>query len=483
MESSQKLSPTQFLQHQLQEIVTLLEKQKLEKSLVERGPSINHELVETVLSKQQQTRLQEKFDLLHPADIAYILESLPLDQRQIAWDAIKTDDDGHVLLEVSDAVRQTLISSMEAEEIVSAAGKLNTDEIADLAADLPKRAMLKILRSLNSKERKHLNDILAYQEQQVGSRMDFGMIVIQDNLTLKSVAAYIRKLGKLPHQTDKFFVVDRYDGLQGILPLHRLLTHLPAQHVADVMVTDFVNFQAGQDIAEASRAFERYDLISAPVVDAEGHLQGRLCVDSIVDFIRDKTDEDLLSSVGVTEEEDLFSSVWKSARNRWGWLLINIATAFVSTRIIGLFENVILQLVALASLMPIVAATGGNTGNQTSILIIRSLALGQITPANRRRLIKKELTLAALNGTLIGVLVGFLVWLLYQDTALALVMAMAMFINLIVAVSVGLAIPLLRNKFGKDPAIGTSVMLTSITDSMGFFIFLGLASLFLIHRH
>lgn len=481
MEALEKFSPSQFLQQQLQEIVTLLEKQQLEKSLVERGPTTNHELVEAMLNKQQQSRLQEKFDQLHPADIAYILESLPLDQRQIAWDAIKTDDDGHVLLEVSDAVRQTLISSMEAEEIVSAAGRLNTDEIADLAADLPKRAMLKILRSLNNKERKNLNTILAYQEHQVGSRMDLGMITIRDDLNLQSVADYIRNLGKLPRHTDKLFVVDQYDLVKGILPLHRLLTHLPTQLVADVMVTDFVHFQAAQEIAEASHAFERYDLISAPVVDEQGHLQGRLCVDSIVDFIRDKTDEDMLSKVGVAEEEDLFSSVWKSAQNRWGWLLINVATAFVSTRIIGLFEGVILQLVALASLMPIVAATGGNTGNQTSILIIRSLALGQITATNMRRLIKKELTLAALNGTLIGLLVGSLVWLLYRDIALAAVMAMAMFINLIVAVSVGLAIPLLRYKRGKDPAIGTSVMLTSITDSMGFFIFLGLASLFLIH--
>jgi magnesium transporter len=480
MEAYDNLSPAQFLQQQLQEVITLLEKQQLEKSLLQRGTSANHELVETVLNKQQQSRLQEKFDLLHPADIAYILESLPLDQREIAWDAIKADDDGHVLLEVSDAVRQTLISSMEAEEIVTAAGKLNTDEIADLAADLPKRAMLKILRSLNGKERKHLNAILAYQEHQVGSRMDLGMITIRDDLTLQAVAAYIRKLGKLPRHTDKLFVVNQYDIVTGILPIHRLLTHLPTQHVADVMVTDFVHFQANQDLAEASRAFERYDLISAPVVDTEGRLQGRLCVDSIVDFIRDKTDEDMLSSVGVAEEEDLFSSVWKSAKNRWGWLLINIATAFISTRIIGLFEDVILQLVALASLMPIVAATGGNTGNQTSILIIRSLALGQITRGNIKRLIKKELTLAALNGTLIGLLVGFLVWLLYQDKALSGVMAMAMFINLIVAVSVGLAIPLLRYKQGKDPAIGTSVMLTSITDSMGFFIFLGLASVFLI---
>lgn len=480
MQSSEKINSAQFLEHQLQEVIKLLEKQQLEKSLVQRGPTTHHELVETMLHKQHQTRLQEKFALLHPADIASILESLPLDQRKAVWDAIQTLHDGQVLLEVSDAVRQTLISGMEAEELATVAGKLNTDEIADLAADIPKRAMLKILRSLNSKERKHLNAILAYQDNQVGALMDFGMITIRDDLNLKAIIAYIRKLGKLPSHTDKLFVVDQHDRVQGILPLQRLLTHPLTRHVADIMVTDFVRFQVDQNAAEAARAFERYDLISAPVVDSEGKLQGRLCVDNILDFIREKTDEDLLSQAGVGEQEDLFSSVWKSARNRWGWLLINVGTAFASTRIIGLFEDIILHLVTLASLMPIIAAMGGNTGNQTSMLIIRSLALGQVTPVNVRRLIKKELTLAVLNGLFIGLIMGFLSMLLYQNVALSVVMTMAMFINLLVAVVVGLGIPLLRHKFGKDPAVGTSIILTAITDSMGFFIFLGLASLFLI---
>lgn len=480
METSDKIHTAQFVQHQLKEVITLLEKQQLERSLVQRGPATNYQLIEAVLHKQHLARLQEKFALLHPADIAYILESLPLDQRKIAWDAIKTDHEGQVLLEVSDAVRQTLISGMEVEELATVAGNLDAAELADLAADLPKRAMLKILRSLNSVERTHLNAILAYQDNQVGALMDFGMITIRDDMNLKAISSYIRKLGKLPSHTDKLFVVDQHNRVKGILPLQRLLTHAPSQHVAEVMVTDFVVFQSDQDTSEASRAFERYDLISAPVVDRHGELLGRLCVDSILDYIREKTDEDLLTQAGVTEEEDLFSSVWKSAKNRWGWLLVNIITAFASTRIIGLFEDVILQLVALASLMPIVAAMGGNTGNQTSMLIIRSLALGQITPENVKRLIKKEFTLAMINGTFIGCIMGLLALLLYRDARLSAVMAIAMFINLLVAVVVGLGIPLLRHKFGKDPAVGTSVILTSITDSMGFFIFLGLASLFLI---
>lgn len=480
MEATEQIHSAQFLDHQLKEIISLLEKQRIETTLVQRGPSINHELIAAMLQNQHQSRLQEKLILLHPADCAFILESLPLDERQIVWNAIKSSYDGQILLEVSDAVRQTLISGMAAEELATVAGKLNTDEIADLAANLPKRTMLKILRSLNSEDRQHLNDILSYQETQVGALMDFGMITIRNDLNLKAIIAYIRRLGKLPSHTDKLFVVDQNNIVQGILPLQRLLTHLPSQQVAEVMVTDFVRFQIDQETAEAVRAFERYDLISAPVVDKQNKLQGRLCVDNILDYIRERSNEDLLSQAGVSEEEDLFSSVWKSARNRWGWLLINIATAFASTRIIGVFEDIILQLVALASLMPIIAAMGGNTGNQTSMLIIRSLALGQVTPSNVGRLIKKELKLAIINGVFIGLIMGLLSLLLYQDIALSAVMATAMFINLLVAVIFGLGIPLLRHQFGKDPAVGTSVILTAVTDSMGFFIFLGLASLFLI---
>jgi magnesium transporter len=482
MDSQNTTDSTNFLQQQLQSIVELLEKQELENSLVHKSTSSHHDLEESLVNRQHDVRIQEKLYDFHPADIAFILESLPLDHRKTVWNAIKSDHDGQILLEVSDVVRQTLISGMEVEELATFASNLDADEIADLAADIPKRAMLKILRSLNNEERSNLNAILSYEDDQVGALMDFGMIAIRDDLNLEAIIDYIRKLGKLPGHTDKLFVVDQHNTVKGILPLQRLLTHEPAQQVAEVMVTDFVKFQVDHDTADAARAFERYDLISAPVVDEHGQLQGRLCVDSILDFIREKSDEDMLSQAGVGEDEDLFSSVWKSAKNRWGWLLLNIVTAFASTRIIGLFEDIIVQLVALASLMPIVAAMGGNTGNQTSMLIIRSLALGQINAANVRRLIKKELTLALINGAVIGVLIGLLSWLLYHDVALSLVIGSAILMNLLVAVIVGLCIPLGRYKYGKDPAVGASIMLTAITDSMGFFIFLGLAKMFLIAR-
>jgi magnesium transporter len=485
--SAVNLPADQFLQHQLQEVITLLERQELEKSLVHREVATN-DLIESVLHKQQQSRLQERFSLLHPADIAAVLEFLPLKQRRVAWEAIKTDKtdgegsqrEGRVLLEVSDSVRHTLISDMEEEELADVASQLNANEIADIVADIPKRAMLKVLRSLNSQERYHLDEILAYSDDQVGALMDFGMIAIRNDLNLKAVMSYIRKLGKLPSHTDKLFVVDQYDIVRGVLPLQRLLTNRPVLQVADVMVTDFVYFQVSQDAGEVARAFERYDLISAPVVDAQGKLQGRLCIDNILHFVREKSDDELLSQAGVGQEEDLFSSVWKSARNRWGWLLINLATAFTATRVIGIFEDVIVQLVTLASLMPIIAAMGGNTGNQTSMLIIRSLALGQITPANVLRLIAKELQLAVINGVFIGSVIGLLSFLFYQDVALSGVLAGAMLANLLVAAVVGLAIPLVRHKLGHDPAVGTSIILTAVTDSMGFFIFLALAKLFLI---
>ena len=478
MDSANSLDTSHFLQQQLEEIVALLEAQKQELLSFQHAEA--GELDLNLLEKQHHALIQERLAELHPADIAFILESLPLDQRQIVWESIKAEHDGQVLLELSDPVRESLISTMEAEELVSVASTLDTDEIADLAADMPKPAMLKILRSLNNVERSHLKTILSYQDNQVGACMDFGMITIREDITLEAVIEYIRKLGKLPGQTDKLFVVDQENVVKGVLPLQRLLTHAPEQYVGDAMVTDFVQFRIDHETADASRAFERYDLISAPVVDSEGKLQGRLCIDSIVDFIREKNNEDILQQAGVEEDEDLFSSVWKSAKNRWGWLLINIFTAFASTRIIDVFKDIIVQLVALASLMPIVAAMGGNMGNQTSMLIIRSLALGQINRSNVKRLIAKELTLALLNGTCIGILIGMLSWLLYKDINLSIVMGLAMLMNLLVAVIFGLSIPLGRHKYGKDPAAGASIMLTAITDSMGFFIFLGLAKLFLI---
>ncbi|MGH8499007.1 MAG: magnesium transporter, partial [Methylococcales bacterium] len=409
-----------------------------------------------------------------------VLESLPLNRRKLLWDLMDYTVKGQALLEVSDAVRMTLISEMPNEVLADSTEHLDTDEIADLAPDLPKKVMRNILKSLNDQKRKRLQEVLAYPENTVGALMDFGMVTIRDDVSLKAVSRFIRKIGKLPDRTDKLFVVDRNNVLRGILPLGTLLTSPLASQVSDVMVRKLVSFNATDAADEATRAFERYKLISAPVLDSRGMLAGRLCVDAVIDFMRDEADEDMLIQAGLKEEEDLFSGVWVSLKNRWTWLMINIVTAFTASRVIGMFENTILQLVALASLVPVVAAIGGNTGNQTSMLIIRSLALGQITASNVRRLIGKELVIGLLNGAVWGSIIGLIVFLIYDDPSLGAVMAGAMLLNLFVAAIVGISIPLIREKLGKDPAVGTSVMLTFLTDAMGFLIFLGLASLFLL---
>lgn len=468
------------MQKHVEEIIELLSRLEVEESLVHRQAMKRHDLVESLLRRQHQVKLEQKLEKLHPADIADILETLPLTQRKLLWDRMEPTTRGQVLLEVSDAVRITLISEMPPEAIADSAELLDTDEIADLAPDLPKKVMQKILRSLNDQKRKRLQEVLAYPDNTVGALMDFGMVTIRNDVSLKAVARYLRKTGKLPDHTDKLFVVDRHNVLCGVLPLGAFLTNRLEKQVTDVMVSNVVVFKVDDPADDAISAFERYNLISAPVVDRRQTLVGRLCVDAVMDFMREEADDDRLNQAGLKDEEDLFAGVWASVQNRWAWLMINVVTAFTASRVIGWFEDTILQLVVLASLMPVVAAIGGSTGNQTSMLIIRSLALGQITASNVWRLIRKELIIGLLNGAVLGSIVGLIVFLLYNDPPLAGVMAGAMLLNLLVAAIVGISIPLVRHKLGKDPALGTSVMLTFLTDAMGFLIFLGMASLFLL---
>jgi magnesium transporter len=472
-------SPEEHLQQHLQEVIELLRKQNLEETIVQHQAMPHHDLVETLLHKRYQAALKQKLDGLHSADIAYILEALPLEQRLTVWSLVDPELDGQILLDVSDAVRETLISDMNTEELLSATEQLDTDEIADLAPDLPEEVLQELLETLNDQNRQRLQSVLASEEDTVAALMDFGMVAIREDITLGVVLRYLRRRGDLPEHTDKLFVVDEDNVLKGVLPLKRLLTNNPDKPVAEIMAKDLVYFHIDDDAADAARAFERYDLFSAPVVDREHRLQGRLGIDAIVDYIRDKSDEERLAEAGLLEEEDLFSGVWKSAKNRWFWLAINLVTAFASTRVIGLFEDTIVKYVALASLMPIVAGIGGNTGNQTSMLIVRSLALGLINPGNVKRLIIKELGIGFLNGLMWGSVLGLLAYGLYRDVDLGLVMASATLLNLVVAAIMGLAIPLVRSRLDMDPAVGTSVLLTAMTDGMGFFIFLGLATVFL----
>ena len=464
----------------IEQINFLLEKHEIIESLIDKQDVPKHKIIKNLVNKQNINKLKRLLADLHPADIADILESLPIDSRLVVWDLVRTESDGDILVEVSDAVRQTLIADMDTTELLAAAEQLDTDEIADIAPDLPENVLQELLESLDVQNRERLESALSYPESTVGALMDFDIVTIREDVNLEVVLSYLRKLGKLPSSTDKLFVVDKYGSILGILPLKVVVVSDQKTKVKDVMSSDSVLF-APDDLAEdASDAFERYDLVTAPVVDKKNKLIGRLSVDAVVDFIKEEAENEKLSMVGLREEEDLFSSIWKSVKNRWAWLAINLITALIASRVIGVFEGSIEKVVALAALMPIVAGIGGNSGNQTTTMIVRGLALGQVNFTNIQRLIYKELGVALLNGILWGSVLGLFAFLLYENVYLGFVMTGAMILNLLLSAIMGVMIPLLLSKFGKDPAVGSSILITAMTDSGGFFIFLGLATLVLL---
>ena len=471
---------TSSVQEALDQVKALLQKHRIVESMVHKQDMPRHELVESLVHKQNLAELQKKLDKLHPADVAYILEALPLEERLVVWDLVKAERDGDILLEVSDAVRETLIANMDSQELVAAAEQLDTDEIADLVQDLPQDVVAGVFKSLSVEEREQLRSAMSYPEDSVGALMDFDMVSVRDDVTLEVVLRYLRRMDELPDHTDQLFVVDRDEAIKGVLPINRLIVTDPEVLVASVMNSEFISFSPDDKAQKAAQAFERYDLVSAPVVDQKNRLAGRVTVDAVVDFIREESESELLGMAGLREEEDIFASVWKSAKNRWLWLAVNLCTAFFASRVIGVFEGTIEKLVALATLMPIVAGIAGNSGNQTTTLIIRALALGQVTPENARRMILKELAISLLNGLVWGGVAGLFAWWLYDNVSLGVVMTGAMLLNLLVGALVGILVPMAMQRIGRDPAIGSSVLLTFTTDSMGFFIFLGLATVFLL---
>src|SRR2546421_1675004 len=359
--------------------------------------------IQVLLAKpERSSALRARLDALHAADIAYILEALPLEERLAVWNLVKADRDGEILLEVSEAVRESLIASMDSAELVAAAETLQADELADIAADLPPAVMEDVVQSLPAPERERLRAALSYPEGSVGSLMDFDHVAVREDVTLEAATRFLRRLDELPDHTDQLFVVDRAQRLKGTLPLARLIVSDLDRDVARVMVPESVKLYPEDPAEDAASAFERYDLISAPVVDASGSLIGRLTVDAVVDYIRERSAESRLAEAGLREEEDVFAPVLDSFKNRWAWLAINLVTAFIASRVIGLFEGSIERLVALAALMPIVAGVGGNSGHHTITLIVRALPLSQIPSAYWKQPLRKEIGLAFLNGGALG---------------------------------------------------------------------------------
>jgi magnesium transporter len=310
--------------------------------------------------------------------------------------------------------------------------------------------------------------------------MDFELVTVRPDVTLGAVHRFLRLRKTIPAATDKLFVTDRKNTLLGELPLTAVLLNDPETLVQTVMDSDPTRFLPEDKAEAAASAFERYDLISAPVIDAKGKLMGRLTIEEIVDVVNEESDSNLRRMGGLSPEEDVFAPVSKAVKTRWAWLAINLCTAFIASRVIGLFEHTISQLVALAALMPIVAGIGGNTGNQTITMIVRALALHQIEVGNISRLMFRELGVAIINGVVWGGIMGIVTWLLYGDWAMGGVMTLAMILNLLVAALMGVVIPMTMLKMGRDPAVGSSVLITALTDTGGFFIFLGLATIFLL---
>jgi len=424
--------------------------------------------------------LRATLDDLHPADVAHILEALPLDERLFVWDLVKAEREGDILVETSDAVRESLIASMDAPELVAAAATLDTDDLAELAPDLPSEVVEEVKKTLDPEEREQLRQAMSYEEDMVGALMDFELVEVRPDVSLEVVMRYLRRFDELPANTDQVFVVDREDKLLGVLPTNVILVTHEDKLVSDVMTEPKISFEPTDHADSAAAAFERYDLVSAPVVDANGVLVGRVTVAEVLDFVRESAEEDLRAQAGLREEEDIFASVWKSVQNRWQWLALNLLTAFVASRATDLFQGSIAKLAVLAVLQTIVAGIGGNSGNQTLTMIARAIALGQVGTEHFRRLVNKEMAVAGINGLIFGGAIGLVIGLMEQNLLLGFVLTLAMTLNLLLAAVMGVVIPMWRYRRGQDPAAGSSVLLTAVTDTGGFFIFLGLATLILL---
>ncbi|MBJ8833350.1 magnesium transporter [Citrobacter freundii] len=417
---------------------------------------------------------------LPPPDLADTLEALPSEERHALWRLVENEKRGNVLLEASENVWDDLIDEMSDRELLDALQYLDIDEQIYLVQHLPRNLTGRLLATLPAEERTRVRQVLHYEKNSVGAIMEFEVITVRPDVTLEVVQRYLRRLGKMPENTDKLFVTDRNKVLVGELTLTCILLNDVQRKVSEVMEDDPLTFSP-EDIAEnAARTFERDNLVSAAVVDPSGKLMGRLTIDEIVDVVYEETDTDLRRMGGLSAEEDVFAPVTKAVKTRWAWLAVNLCTAFIASRVIDGFEHTISQLVALASLMPIVAGIGGNTGNQTITMIVRALALQNIQPGNLTFLILREMGVALINGLVWGGIMGGITWWLYDDMALGGVMTLAMMLNLLMAALMGVIIPMTMVKLGRDPAVGSSVMITAITDTGGFFIFLGLATLFLM---
>ena len=415
---------------------------------------------------------------LSPADVAHLLESSPPKYRHILWQMVEVDQEGEVLGELSDELRAHFLSDMDAAEVAMITEDLEDDDVADILQQVPDRITQEVLNAMDHQDRSRLEKVMHYPDDCAGGLMNTDTITIRARLTLEVVLRYLRRHDEIPPMTDNLIVVNRSDQFIGLLSLRTLLVSDPLVSVREMMETDVEPIPVDASDTEVARLFERNDWVSAPVVDASGRLLGRITIDDVVDVIREDADHSFMSMAGLDEEEDTFAPVARAAPRRAVWLGINLATAFVASSVINLFQDTIEKVVALAVLMPIVASMGGIAGTQTLTVLIRGIAMGQVGRNNQLWLVNRELLIGIINSLLWASVVAVAASVWFEDWHIGLIIAAAMVINLITAALTGAVIPLLMTRAKIDPALAGGVVLTTVTDVVGFVSFLGLATLF-----
>lgn len=415
---------------------------------------------------------------LPSAGVAHLLESSPPKTRNVIWQLIDKDAEGEVLQDLNEDLQQEFLSALDAQQVVELTEGLETDDLADILQQLPDQVTSEVLRAMDEQDRQRVESILSFDEDTAGGLMNTDTISVRPSHTLELVLRYLRRHDSLPEMTDNIHVVDRADRFLGILPLRKLLVSDPGTSVSDIMHEDIVAIRVDMEATQVAHLFAQNDWVSAPVVDSEGKLVGRITIDDVVDVIKDNAEHSLMSMAGLDEEDDSFAPVFKTARRRALWLGVNLMTAIFASGVIYLFQDTLDQVVYLAVLMPIVANMGGVAGTQTLTLVIRSLALGHISPSNSRWLLIRELGVAGLNGGAWAIVIAAVTFAWYGDFPLSLIIGAAMMINLFVAALAGAYLPLFLNRISIDPALAGSVALTTVTDSVGFLVFLGMAQIF-----
>ena len=441
----------------------------------------NKDNLKIILDDSLNLSLNQIRDLLSKmtsSEIAHALESSPPRQRDLLFSLLKTEEEGDVLFELGEEIQQDLISNISNEELSEAVKELELDEIVDILQNLPEERMKNILSNMSMVDRQRIEMGLTFPENTAGGLLNTDVISVRPNNSIKEVISYLRDLGKLPDNTDKIFVVNDQNEYLGELSISEIITSNPSMQVREIMKTEISPIYADLDDKEVATLFERNDLISSSVINEYGKLIGRITIDDVVDVIREDADQNLLGMAGVAE--DTFAPPGRAAKSRVFWLSMNLVTAFIAASTINIFQDVIDKIVYLAILMPIVASMGGVAATQTLTIVLRGLTLEQINSSNIRWLFKRELAVSILNGIVLSILVGLITYLWFQDLTIALLIACALVINLISSVIAGILVPLILRKFKQDPAIGGSVVVTTVTDVVGFFSFLGLATIYLV---